>query len=374
MDLLKENNCYISGGCITSIITNKPVNDIDIYFSSREGLLEVVRCFKDENPHCAFISDKSVTYKLDSDTEVQFIYYDFYKTPKSIFKHFDYTINMAAIDIAKNKLVVDDRFFLHNSQRYLDFNPKTKFPMISALRIQKYKERGYKITRSQYMKIMMAVNKLKLKSWEDFSSAVGNLYGLNFVDKGKMVGKFSLDKAFELIENTDFDGESITEYKYPLNLIDLVLSGETVKYAKLPNGETICSYDEDGVEDLIEKGVVKSENVSVKELLGKTLYKWVRQDLGSIHHHPFKYELNKEVVAVKKGYVHRDPVLYFPNQQEVLDHSFGRTENRVIIECEYSEEDIRNVGSYEIEITKVTPIKVLTKEEFKKIQEEKTNG
>ena len=88
------------------------------------------------------------------------IYYDYYETAEDIFKHFDYTINMAAYNLNTGEFSCHECFMLHNSQRVLQFNTGTRFPIISALRVQKYKERGYNISRKEFMKLLLSINKL----------------------------------------------------------------------------------------------------------------------------------------------------------------------------------------------------------------------
>lgn len=366
---LTKNKCYLSGGALTSIVTGKEVNDFDIYFPNRESLLAVVREFQGDNTHCCFISEKSITYAVTEGgvpVTIQLIYYDFYKSAKAIWKHFDYSVNMATLDFHRGKLYTHKDFMLHNSQRYLDFNKNTKFPMISALRIQKYKDRGYHISRTQYMKIMMAVNKLKLNSWEDFSAAVGNLYGLNFIKQEQLTGKFSLAKAFTIIEDTDFDGKSIAEYKFDPHTVDLVLAGETLKYSVLPDKQVITNHCNDQAADLIKVGAVKGKLVSVKDLLGERLYKWVKPTLHSIYYGEFKYTIGEEAISAGKQRMFSKPKgLYCNTAKDLLNNCGSYYEDKVCLELDYKEEDIISVNSNEIVVSKLLPTRVLTKEEFK---------
>lgn len=41
-EVLKEHKAIIAGGAITSIFTNQPINDIDVYFRSEEDLHRVI--------------------------------------------------------------------------------------------------------------------------------------------------------------------------------------------------------------------------------------------------------------------------------------------------------------------------------------------
>lgn len=37
-EILKEQQCFVAGGAITSLFTNRKINDIDVYFRSQEHL------------------------------------------------------------------------------------------------------------------------------------------------------------------------------------------------------------------------------------------------------------------------------------------------------------------------------------------------
>lgn len=366
VEALTKSKCYISGGALTSVVTNRPINDYDIYFPNRESLLEVVAVIKEYDPHCSFISEKSITYTLSPEITLQLVHYDFYKTAKAIFKHFDYSINMAAIDLYKGKVIKHENFMLHNSQRYLVFNKGTKFPMISTLRIQKYKERGYTITRSQFMKVLMAVNKLKLKTWEDFSVAVGNLYGLNFIKQERMSGKFSLDKAFDIIENTNFDGDCVESYRWSPSTVDLVLSGSPIEYSLLPNGTLVTLHHNEEAGDLIDSGSIKSVEVPITKLIGDKLYKWVTSDLKSIYQSHFKYTLGEEAKGKESsGFMGSFKGIYCNSAKDLLYNCGSHHQGKVCLELSYLEEDVMEVSSNEIVLKKAVPVRVLTEEEFK---------
>lgn len=40
-DTLKETKCVLAGGAITSLFTNREINDFDLYFTSKESLTQV---------------------------------------------------------------------------------------------------------------------------------------------------------------------------------------------------------------------------------------------------------------------------------------------------------------------------------------------
>lgn len=136
---LKKYNCIIAGGFITSLFTKKDVNDVDIYFRSREELSKFLRN-EMRNQWVISATDKAILLKKNG-IEIQLIYFKYYKNAKEIFKTFDFTVCMGAYDFKKEEFVLHEDFLKHNSQRMLVFNTKTSFPIISALRIDKYKNK-----------------------------------------------------------------------------------------------------------------------------------------------------------------------------------------------------------------------------------------
>ena len=362
----KHGGFYVAGGCLTSLSTNKEVNDIDIYFPDRKSLTAAIQWMQDDGAWCCFISEKSITYTCGGIT-YQFIYYDFYEKPEDIFNHFDFTINMCAYSSLTKEIVQHNNFMMHNAQRHLSFNPDTKFPIISALRVDKYQQRGYKIPRNEFVKIMLAVNKLEINSWQEFKNQCGNLYGLNYINDETIKDKsFSLDNAFEVIANTSFEGNSIVEFKVDPRIVDVVVSGEELEYINV-NGKCIAILEHEDVEvldDLLASGNIPCKEVSLKDHLGEYLYKWVRKDLCSHAHNSFQYKLNEECEASRYGWGNGDPVLWMLTKDKLLTGGCYSGQG-VILKCKYEVEDVTNIQGDDVLITKVTPVEVLTEEDFR---------
>lgn len=94
--LLKNYNCYIAGGAITSLFTGKEINDIDVYFKNKSELFDLLyREF--EGQYIIYVTKKAITFKLNDNETVQFVYMNYYDTAKDIFNDFDFTVNMRGI-------------------------------------------------------------------------------------------------------------------------------------------------------------------------------------------------------------------------------------------------------------------------------------
>lgn len=374
-DLIQKVNqvggFYVAGGAITSIVTNKEINDIDIYFKNKESLLAFVDHLSDmSKTYCTFISSKSLNYKVqveDEEYDFQLIHYDFYDNLQQIFDSFDYTINMAGWDSKTGKVESHEDFLLHNSQRYLKYNPKTKFPLISALRVQKYKGRGYYISKSEYLKIMFSIMQLKIGTWQEFKDQCGNLYGLDYVkDKHIQDKEFNIENAMEVIESIDFD-QPCESRLIPLNssVIKFVLNTDIVPYCKIGDGNIlsgVTSVPNDTLQKFMSDGLVKGVESPLETVIGGRLYKWVRSDLRSHYDRDFQYVLGEEAIAnnnKSSSYFFSydlEPSLYLTTREGVNGATYSR--NGKLLECTYYPEDVQSVNGTTVKCKKVTPVRV----------------
>ena len=120
---------------------------------------------------CSFI-DKYSKNKL------QFIHYKIFKDAHDIFNSFDFEHVMGAFDFATEEFILHENFMKTNAQRLMQFNPATDFPITSMMRVQKYKERGYTISKAQILRIAFTIANKEYTSWEDVKSEVSGLYGI----------------------------------------------------------------------------------------------------------------------------------------------------------------------------------------------------
>lgn len=369
----EKGGFYIAGGALTSLATNKEINDLDFYFPNRAALTEAIVMMREMEAHCSFISDKSITYSFKDGPNHQFIYYDFYRNPQEIFSHFDFTICMAAYSSLSDKITYHENFLLHNSQRHLSFNPHTKFPILSALRVQKYEKRGYKIPRNEFVKILLAVKKCEIATWQEFKNQCGQLYGFNFIDNKNIPDEeFSIDAAFDVISKSDFDANSIGEFVIDPRVVDVIVSGEKVKYIKMDDKIIVSNFDDlDGmVSELIKSGNIDCEEISLKDHLGSHLYKWVKSDLSSYYDSDFQYKLGEEAIAKGRAFHKSDKnSLWLARHKDIKDAKYMNNGDSVLLKCEYKEEDFIGFDGIYILMEKVTPIAV-----FKKPQKGRRKG
>lgn len=202
----KFPGAFAAGGAVTSVFTNAEINDVDVYFKTKEDFERAIEDAYENGFWCVATTKRAVTF-ADGDNIVQFMYFDFFPTAEDIFKAFDYTIVMGAFDYDTNEFVLHDDFLKHNSQRFLRFNARTRYPLASATRVLKYQGRGYTIGKGDVLKIALACRGVKIDNWEDLRDQVGGAYGEKVL-LGSEGQEFSLSAAIEALTVSD-DGRDL---------------------------------------------------------------------------------------------------------------------------------------------------------------------
>lgn len=198
----KIPGAFAAGGAVTSVFTNSTIKDVDVYFRTKEAFeLAVADAYNDYGWWCVSSSKRAVTFS-DNGNIVQFMHFDFFPTAADIFKAFDFTVCMGAYDYDASEFLLHDDFMKHNSQRFLRFNPGTRYPLASATRVLKYQQRGYTIGKGDILKIALACRGVRIESWEDLKDQIGGAYG----EKVALAGEdkeFSLEAAIASLGTED---------------------------------------------------------------------------------------------------------------------------------------------------------------------------
>ena len=195
-DTLKKAKCILAGGAVRSIFCNNEVNDFDIYFKTPESFIDVAVELEKAICH----TDKATLYKVNG-ILIQLIHFKLFDSVEDVFKVFDFTCCMGAYDFEKEEFVLAEGFLEDNACKQLTFNDATKFPIVSALRVDKYREKGYSISKSEYIRVLLTCMKLNINSWKELKHHMGGMYGINIDKLFKDDEPFSLDSAIKQLEN-----------------------------------------------------------------------------------------------------------------------------------------------------------------------------
>jgi flagellin-specific chaperone FliS len=374
---LKGHQCYVAGGTITSLFCNREINDIDVYFKSESAFVDFVSSvWEDRSGWIISVTDKATLIKLDGRDEIQMIHFKFFPTATDIFDTFDFTVCMGAFDFESEEFVLHPDFMQHNSQRILKFNKKTSFPIVSLLRIQKYKEKGYNISKPEFIRIALTCMNLDINTYEELKEQMGGMYGVNydklFKDKE---GEVDLEEAIDVIANLSLEddyfkeacehGEQMGNLEEYLD--DVTKSG--IPYVEINDeifrvyNSRLCSADNEP-----KKGILVDINDVLKDL---KVYKFVKKDNGkylSFFDGSFEYKLGEKVTAKGRGnyiYYNQEPSLYF-NYTDSVDRShYIHSENRVLIESEFDPNDFIDGDKDAIQVKSATMIREVPEEEWK---------
>jgi len=236
LEMNEDIEFYIAGGMITSLFTNREINDIDVYLKSFDDLITLLKVFN-YNGKILSATNKSVMIIYNEnkiDYKINIIYFDFFDVAEDIFKCFDFTCVMGVYDVRHEKFLFHESFFLHNSQRRLVFNKSTNYPLMSLFRVKKYVDRDYEISKNEYLRIVLKCMTLNITSYNELEDHIGGMYGLDLkkvIDTTKPFDlSFVIDQISEVIQ--DFDtGENTykNDEKHFKNVIDGVILTHKIK-------------------------------------------------------------------------------------------------------------------------------------------------
>lgn len=205
-ETFKAYKVILAGGALTSIVTNKTINDYDIYLPSSVDLGEFCKELRGDGVFFTYCTEKSIS-AMKGVNNIQIIHYSRFESTDDIFKDFDFDCCKAVYKFENDELIIHPNFILSNSRRLLTLSGKTLFPLKSLERVHKYQKRGYTVEPSTLVKLGMICGEHKIDSWDKLNSELGGMYGLRLKSD---LPEFSLDYAlnnfdnlFELSQNMD---------------------------------------------------------------------------------------------------------------------------------------------------------------------------
>lgn len=291
--------CFVAGGAVTSIHTNKPINDFDIYPKSDQDLREAIAWLYDGSGYwCVDHSSRAMTFANGHKGEnpnIQIMHFDTFETAEKIFEAFDFTVCMGAYDLDEKKFILHENFLEHCSQRFLSFNRATRFPYASARRVKKYEDRGFTIGTIEFQKIILACSAKPITSWEELKDQIGGVYGEAItIPEGE---PFSDEAMWKALDTLTFRG--------PSGGFD---SAEMAIMAVSQAPMKVFRQGKDLFADLYGDGEfteVKTEPknpiwVELADVVGTTFYKKVMVKNGRYygpHRTTFEYKVGEDVIS-----------------------------------------------------------------------------
>lgn len=210
-DILSRYDCYLAGGAIVSLMSGSPINDFDIYFSSKDEIKKFMLMEMSRN-YILSRTDKAFTFRTNVGINIQCIYFNYFKTPEDIFKTFDFTVCMGAYRFKDEEFYFHDEFFHHNVQKKLVFNENTAYPIVSLMRVDKYKKKGYRITTSEMLRIIFTVMSKKIFTKKELKEQIGGMYGERYDEILDDIPEEGFD-IFSIVDKLKEYQESPNAYK-----------------------------------------------------------------------------------------------------------------------------------------------------------------
>lgn len=207
IDPLGVKNCYIAGGAVLSVATKTGIADYDYYPKNQDGLESVIEAVMADG-FITHISDRAITFKynglVDSNGDrviIQVMTYSYFTSPQQIFDNFDFTVCMGAFDCDDQQYTFHDDFFPDIASKTLRFHEGTLYPLNSLIRVNKYRNKGFYISKPETVKMALAVAMKGVpSSWDELESSVGGSYGRQIIMGAEGID-FSMGAAFELLSN-----------------------------------------------------------------------------------------------------------------------------------------------------------------------------
>jgi len=362
-DLVEDHqNLHIAGGAITSVFTNSDIHDLDIYFTSKIGYTEILTSVL-LNSTIVSVTNKSILVN-HSGQLLNFILFDIFEKPSDIFNAFDYTIVMGAYDIQNDEFILHKDFMIDNMKRQLKFNQCTKYPILSLLRVDKYKKRGYTISRNDLVRIALTVSELNINSYEEIEDQIGGMYG---VDIKKII---DTTKPFKLADTID-ELSDLSESYETFNLItwtnkeDLINRfietfnlKHTLHIVKIKNKFFIQTTSKHLME--IKKGKIPSEYldkiVELKDDVEIYLYKYVKNvdnNLFSFDDKTFEYKIGEQVNSLTHN-------MYAGVYDNISSFPYKGVVGANLIKLKIKVGDITNINHKNIEFKTAFVEKIMT--------------
>lgn len=370
---LKNYNCFIAGGTITSLFCNRDINDIDVYFRSKKDLAEFMYDNVEYGKWILAKTNKALLVKYNN-IEVQLIWFDTFETADDIFKTFDFTVCMGAFDFKTEEFVLHKDFLQHNAQRILKYNSNTSYPIVSSLRVDKYREKGYTISKPEYMRVVMPCMVLNVNTYEELKEQLGGMYGVDYdeIIKPKDGDDFNIADIIDKMQYMYLHKDYFKPRRESVNIDDFRLliyeiTNIKPKAFRLDGklyevfGGIFAEKEESFFELVKSTTKVEYDEVDfIKDVLKyNKLYKLVEKTedgrYRSFYNNEFEYKVGEVVTPVLGSFGYGG---IFTTIKEGLNHTtFANRDNAVVLELEINSiDDVHRINGDDIILKRCTVV------------------
>lgn len=212
-EMIKHYDCWLAGGAVLSLVIGSEINDYDIYFKTKYDAFD----FFEELGGLRWTTITSITnksivcHKYHSGKMIVFnlIIFKYFDKAQDIFDSFDFTCCKAAW--TGKKFIYDPHFMADVASRLIVYTPSFRYPIASLLRVYKYQNKGFTISRNEMLKIIFMITQHPVDSLEALEEELGSIYGISLKKIYPEDEEFSVTRLIEVIENLPDDLFKLTQ-------------------------------------------------------------------------------------------------------------------------------------------------------------------
>jgi hypothetical protein len=304
-DSLSKIDCFLAGGAMVSIYNNKPVEDYDIYVKSPKDAFKIIRELEQMKFVCVAKTNRSALFCLGAEEDkilINLIFFHYFNNLQEVFNLFDFTVCMGGYDFKNKSFDFHPAFFRDNLLKRLFYSNKSKYPIGALIRIGKYRDKDFTISKKELLKIVLHCQKLEINTIEELEDQVGTIYGCNLKE---IVGEeFDINDIIEKldsIEDQDFtpSGKQVLDTNWKE---ELSVAFEVISYSH--GDHSVKKFYV--LDDIFIDEAPKDAEATRKVEFPIFLYKYVKETetegvFCSFMRNSFKYKLGEEFDAGSHG-------------------------------------------------------------------------
>lgn len=212
LKMFKEYDVRLMGGAILSLINLSTPNDYDLYFGKSidrmqlKSMITNYNILKQKKFYLLYESQSSITYKFGKN-KFQFIFLDHLMniSVRELFEEVDFTVCQCLYSFNEECFYISNKFAHDELYRNITFNHKTKYPISSLFRVEKYKNKGYRLETRELLKLSFSIANLKLETYEDViknMTSISTSYYSEFIDLLNEIknNEFNIDEFLEMFD------------------------------------------------------------------------------------------------------------------------------------------------------------------------------
>ena len=128
------------------------------------------------------------------------MHYRWFDSFQDIYRDFDFSVCMVGYDFKEKEIDFSTNALFSISCRFSEISLGTRYPLISLLRLDKYKAKGFSFKKSDVLKLMLKVNSINIDSWKGLEDQLGGFYGELQLNEEDKKTAFSMEYAIENID------------------------------------------------------------------------------------------------------------------------------------------------------------------------------